>query len=77
MNDFAAALDNVKKIGSSDPKDDFMQKISKTAKGSFVGLIGGLMAGWYYKKSLYVYGIIGTIIGGGINLILNNNENES
>jgi hypothetical protein len=70
MNEFAAALDNVKRMASSDPKEEYIKKFTKTAKGSFVGLIGGLMAGWYYKKNLYVYGLIGTIVGGGINYML-------
>ena len=74
MSEFADALNNVRRMGSTDPKDEFLRKINKTAKGSFIGLIGGLMAGWYYKKNLYVYGLIGTIVGGGINLILNQAE---
>lgn len=74
MNQFAEALNNVKRMGSQDPKDEFLRKITKTARGSLVGLVGGLMAGWYYKQNLYVYGLIGTIIGGGINLLLNNSE---
>lgn len=74
MNDFAAALENVKRMGSTDPKEEYVKKITKTAQGSFIGLIGGLMVGWYYKKNLYVYGLIGTIVGGGINYMLLESE---
>jgi hypothetical protein len=70
MNEFAAALDNVKRMASSDPKEEYIKKFTQTAKGSFVGLIGGLMVGWYYKKNLYVYGLIGTVVGGGLNYML-------
>jgi hypothetical protein len=74
MTIFADALNNVRSMGSKDPRDEFLQKITKTARGSFIGLIGGLMAGWYYKKNLYVYGLLGTIVGGGINLLFNENS---
>jgi hypothetical protein len=76
MTDFAAALENVKRMASNNPKDEYMQKFTQTAKGSFVGMIGGLMVGWYYKKSLYVYGLLGTVIGGGINYLLFQEENK-
>jgi hypothetical protein len=32
------------------------------------------MVGWYYKKNLYVYGLIGTIVGGGINYMILESE---
>jgi uncharacterized membrane protein len=67
MSVFADALDNVKSLNGQDPKNTFVQKISKTATGSITGLVGGLMIGWYYKKNLYVSGLIGTLVGGAIN----------
>jgi hypothetical protein len=70
MSVFSDALDNVRNIKGSEPKDEFLKKIGKTAKGSFAGLCGGLMIGWYYKKNLYVYGLIGTLVGGTINYYL-------
>jgi hypothetical protein len=73
-NIFANAIDNVRNIKSSDPKEQYVKKLTKTAKGSFVGLVGGLMVGWYYKQNLYVYALIGTLIGGGINYILMESE---
>lgn len=74
MEDFANALDNVRLITSADGKEKYANKIANTAKGGFVGLIGGLMVGWYCKKNLYVYSLIGTLIGGGLYLILNEVE---
>jgi len=71
-NVFANALDNVKAIKESDPKEELVKKIGKTAKGGFAGLVGGLMFGWYYKKNLYVYAMIGTLLGGAINYYLFN-----
>jgi hypothetical protein len=67
MSVFADALQNVKNMNGEDPKNAFVQKITKTATGSITGLVGGLMFGWYYKKNLYVSGLIGTLIGGAIN----------
>ena len=66
-NSFVDAIDNVKAIKENDAKDEFVKKISKTANGGFAGLVGGLMIGWYYKKNLYVYAMLGTLIGSGIN----------
>jgi hypothetical protein len=74
MEDFANALETVKRMGSTDPKEEYLRKVTKTAKGSFIGLVGGLMAGWYYKKNLYVYGLLGTIIGAGANYFLTEME---
>lgn len=67
MSVFADALENVKSLNGQDPKNTFIQKISKAATGSITGLVGGLMIGWYYKKNLYVSGLIGTLVGGAIN----------
>jgi uncharacterized membrane protein len=67
MSVFADALQNVKNMNGEDPKNAFVQKITKTATGSITGLVGGLMFGWYYKKNLYVSAIIGTLAGGAIN----------
>jgi hypothetical protein len=51
-----------------------VKKITKTAKGCFAGMVGGLMLGWYFKKNLYVYALIGTLVGGGINYMLLESE---
>ena len=67
MSVFADALQNVKSLNGEDPKNTFIQKISKTATGSITGLVGGLMIGWYYKKNLYVSALLGTLLGGAIN----------
>ena len=67
MSVFADALQNVKYLNGEDPKNTFIQKISKTATGSITGLVGGLMIGWYYKKNLYVSALLGTLVGGAIN----------
>ncbi len=67
MSFFADALQNVKSLNGEDPKNTFIQKISKTATGSITGLVGGLMIGWYYKKNLYVSALLGTLVGGAIN----------
>lgn len=71
MSVFSDALQNVREIKNSDSTENFVNKITKTAKGSFAGLVGGLMVGWYYKKNLYVYGMMGTLVGGAINYYLN------
>jgi hypothetical protein len=73
-NVFANAIENVKNIKSSDPKEQYVKKITKTAKGCFAGMVGGLMLGWYFKKNLYVYALIGTLVGGGINYMLLESE---
>ena len=73
-NVFADAINNVAAIKNNDPKEVISKKISKAAKGGFAGLVGGLMIGWYYKKNLYVYAMLGTIVGGGINYILMGTE---
>lgn len=67
---YADALDNVKAIKENDSKDELVKKIGKSAKGGFAGLVGGLMIGWYYKKNLYVYAMLGTLVGGAINYYL-------
>lgn len=74
MEDFANALDNIKEITSPNSKEEYVNKIANTAKGGFVGLVGGLMVGWYFKKNLYVYSLIGTLVGSGIYLILKEAE---
>jgi hypothetical protein len=74
MEDFANALDNVRQITSSNNQPQYVNRIANTAKGGFVGLVGGLMVGWYFKKDLYVYSLIGTLLGGGLYLLLNEAE---
>lgn len=70
MTVFADAIQNVKNINGQDQKNAFVKKITRTATGSVSGLIGGLMIGWYYKKNLYVSGLIGVLAGGAINYYL-------
>ena len=67
MSEFQDALDNVKTLKSQDTHDTFIQKSRSTIKGSAVGLVVGLMYGWYSKKNLYVCGILGAIGGGAVN----------
>jgi hypothetical protein len=66
-NQFQQALDNVKKLSSQDAHDTFVDKIRTSIKGSAVGLVTGLLYGWYAKKNLYVTGILGAIAGGAVN----------
>jgi hypothetical protein len=70
MSVFSDAITNVRNMKSSDNQNEFIKTITRTAKGSFAGLVGGLMAGWYYKGNLYVYGLVGTLVGGAINYYL-------
>jgi hypothetical protein len=69
-NVFANAIDNVAAIKSNDPKEEIVKKVSKAAKGGFTGLVGGLMIGWYYKKNLYVYAMLGTLVGSAVSYFL-------
>ena len=70
MNEFQDALDNVKTLKNQDAHDTFIQKTKTTIKGSAVGVVVGLMYGWYNKKNLYVSAILGAIGGGAINYFL-------
>jgi hypothetical protein len=70
MSEFQDALDNVKVLKSQDTHDTFIQKTKTTIKGSAVGVVVGLMYGWYYKKNLYVTAILGAIGGGAVNYFL-------
>jgi ABC-type amino acid transport system permease subunit len=70
MSEFQDALDNVKTLKSQDAHDTFIQKTKTTIKGSAVGVVVGLMYGWYNKKNLYVSAILGAIGGGAINYFL-------
>jgi di/tricarboxylate transporter len=70
MSEFQDALDNVKTLKSQDTHDTFIQKSRSTIQGSAVGLIVGLMYGWYAKKNLYVSGILGAIGGGAVNYFI-------
>jgi ABC-type amino acid transport system permease subunit len=67
MSEFQDALDNVKTLKSQDAHDTFIQKTKTTIKGSAVGVVVGLMYGWYYKKNLYVTAILGAVGGGAVN----------
>jgi hypothetical protein len=69
-NQFQDALDNVKKLGSQDAHDTFVEKVRTSIKGSAIGLVTGLLYGWYAKKNLYVSGILGALAGGSINYFL-------
>lgn len=66
-NQFQDALDNVKKLGSQDAHDTFIEKVRTSIKGSAIGLVSGLLIGWYTKNNLYVCGILGALAGGSIN----------
>jgi hypothetical protein len=67
MSEFQDALDNVKTLKSQDAHDTVIQKTKTTIKGSAVGVVVGLMYGWYYKKNLYVCAILGAVGGGAVN----------
>jgi ABC-type amino acid transport system permease subunit len=67
MSEFQDALDNVKTLKNQDAHDTFIQKTKTTIKGSAVGVVVGLMYGWYNKKNLYVCAILGAVGGGAVN----------
>lgn len=73
-NQFQDALDNVKKLSTQDAHDTFIEKVRTSIKGSAIGLVSGLLYGWYTKKNLYVCGILGALAGGGINYFLIDRE---
>jgi uncharacterized protein YcfJ len=47
-----------------------MDKAKQTIKGSAMGAVVGLMYGWYNKKNVYVYGVLGAVAGGLINYMV-------
>lgn len=69
-NQFQEALDNLKKLSNQDAHDTFVEKFRSSIKGSAVGLITGLLYGWYTKKNLYVTGLLGAVTGGAVNYFL-------
>ena len=42
-NQFQDALDNVKRLGSQDAHDTFIEKVRTSIKGSAIGIVGGLL----------------------------------
>jgi membrane associated rhomboid family serine protease len=70
QGEFVDALSNVRNLKNQDAHDTILKKSKMAVKGSLFGLAIGLMYGWYYKKNLYVSGVIGAIGGGGINYLL-------
>jgi hypothetical protein len=70
QDEFVNALDKVKNLKNQDAHETILQKSKMAVKGSIFGLAIGLMYGWYYKKNLYVSGVIGAVGGGTINYLL-------
>lgn len=57
-------LQEVKDIVSKDKRDILMLTTKASINGASIGLILGLMFGYYKKQNIYVSGLIGAVVGG-------------
>lgn len=63
-------IDYNKNLINGDRKKQLLTQTKGTVQGSFTGLVGGVMYGYFKEKNIYTTGFVGLLIGGLISAIL-------
>ena len=57
-------LQEVKDIVSKDKREILLLTTKASVNGAVTGLVVGMMFGFYKQKNIYVFGLVGAVLGG-------------